>query len=181
MEELYKKYHLNVKVNNIFDNSLIFKFNSHHINRMDIVLAIISIILIVFLQKYYFSFYLIFFIILIIYNKLSIATVYFDDNCIIIKKLFKKQRICYKNGIKICINRGINANFRDITLRNITSLLIRDETRNQYSLIIQEGRNLSVIATVVNNDMTDSIKQFIDNFYFDENVQNEKDGIRFQI
>lgn len=181
MEELYKKYHLKVKVNNIFDKNLIFKFNAHHINRMDIVLAIISIILIVFLQKYYYSLYLIYFIILIIYNKLSLATVYFDDNCIIIKKKFKEQRICYKNGIEICINRGINENFRNITLRNITSLLIRDETRNQYSLIIQEGRNLSVIATVVNNDMTDSIKQFIDNFYFDENVQNEKDGIRFQI
>ncbi len=183
MEELYKKYFIikSKKVNNVINKNLTFKFNGHHINRIIIVLAILSIILIVYFQKLYYIFFVGIFIAMIIFNKLSIYTVYFDKQNIIIKNFYKKHTICYKNGLEIYINKRQNANFTEEMMRLLTSWITQDnESDNTYSLILKGNYDTFVLATVVNDDMVKEITQFIDNFYFDESIKKEQSYIRFQ-
>lgn len=183
MEELYKKYFIikAKKVNNVIDKNLTFRFNGHQINRIIIVLAILAIILIIYFQKLYYLLFLGVFITIVIVNKLSIYTVYFDNQNIIIKNFFKKHTICYKNGIEIYINKGRNANFKYGTMMMLTEWITQsNETNNTYSLILKDNYNIFVLAKVVNDDIVKEIAQFIDNFYFDENVKKEQNHIRFQ-
>lgn len=183
LEELYKRYFIikSKKANNVINKNLTFKFNGHQINRVIVVLAILAIILIVYFQKLYYFLFLGIFITIIIVNKLSIYTVYFDNQNIIIKNFYKKHTICYKNGIEIYINKRQNANFTGESLRLLTKWITQDnESDNTYSLILKDNYDIFVLATVVNDDIVKEITQFIDNFYFDESIKKEQNYIRFQ-
>lgn len=184
MEELYKKYSIgkSKRINNVINKDLIFKFNGHHINRIYIVVAIVSIIAIVYVEEIFYFLYLIFFLIMVIFNKMSIYTVYFDTQNIIIKNSYKKHIICYKNGIELYINKGKNADFRRHgIMRRLSKLItLSNESDNEYSLILQANYDIFVLVTVVNDDIVKEITRFIDNFYFDENIKNEQRYIRLQ-
>ena len=102
-----------IKANNIINKNLTFKFDGHPINTANIAFTILLLMIIVSgIFSSYFPFIMAFTIIVIviaIINKLSIYSISFDNENIIIVNKFKKYVINYRDGIKIGINKELNS------------------------------------------------------------------------
>lgn len=177
MKEAYREYNwYNAKkVNNIKNKDLVFKFDGHPINICYVELVVVSILVIVFLKMYYCYIYLAFFIIYVIYNKLSIYTVSFDSNYIIIKNYYKEHRIYYRNGIKIHIDEQRNFLGRYSFIK-----LITNKYDYKYSLIISDTYERFVLEIIIRDEMDMQTNNFINNFYYDDSANKEQSTIRFK-
>ena len=99
-----------IEVNNVINKDLTYKFNAH-LTSKTMIIPIILIIIAMFEGKFFYLWIIGLFIIVLIYNKLSVYSISFDNENIIIKNSFKKHMLCYKNGLHIKINKGRNFAF----------------------------------------------------------------------
>ena len=164
-----------IKANNIINKNLTFKFDGHPINTANIAFTILLLMIIVSgIFSSYFPFIMTFTIIVIviaIINKLSIYSISFDNENIIIVNKFKKYVINYRDGIKIGINKELNSAIETY------KRLFRGR-RYRYSLVIKKGYEYFVLASVVGDTLVDEITKFIENFSFDKNTENDEVRIK---
>ena len=164
-----------IKANNIINKNLTFKFDGHSINTANIAFTILLLMIIISeIFSSYFPFIIAFIIIVIvmeIINKLSIYTISFDNENIIIENKFKKYIINYKDGIKIGINKELNSAME--TYRRLFK-----ERRYRYSLVIKTDYESFVIASVVGDTLVSEITKFIENFSLDKNAENDEVRIK---
>lgn len=167
-----------IKANNVINKNLTFKFDGHPINTARITFIILLLMVI---MSEMFSSYSPFIIILIIIvivmaiiNKLSIYSISFDNENIIIVNKFKKYIINYKYGIEVEINKKLNSATR-------TYLRFFNERRYRYSLVIKKGHEYFALASVVGDSLVDDITKFIENFSFDKNTKNDEVSIKKHI
>lgn len=164
-----------IKANNVINKNLTFKFDGHPINTARITFIILLLMVIMSeMFSSYFAFIIILIIIVIvmaIINKLSIYSISFDNENIIIVNKFKKNIINYKYGIEVEINKKLNSATR-------TYLRFFNERRYRYSLVIKKGHEYFVLASVVGDSLVDDITKFIENFSFDKNTKNDEVSIK---
>ena len=160
-----------IKVNNIINEDLTFKFDGHPVNTALISFSILLLLCIIsgfdFSYLIFIIFLLITIIVLTIINKLSIYSVSFDNDNIIIKNKFKSYSIYYREGIKIGIKKGMNTSTE-------TYIRFFKERRYRYSLVIKNRCEDFVLASTVGDDSIDTITKFIENFYYDENIKTNE-------
>lgn len=156
-----------IKVNNVINKNLTFKFDGHPISTITIISAILLITAVVLGHTFFYLFFIVIFFLILILNILSIYSVSFDNDNIIIKNRFKKHTICYRNSIQITITRGVNPTSG--TYRRLAK-----EHKWKYSLVINDGDENFILASTVNDSNLHEITKFIENFSFEENIEKNK-------
>ena len=171
-----------IEVNNVINKDLTFKFNAH-LTSKTIIIPIILIIIAMFEGKFFYLWIIGLFIIVLIYNKLSVYSISFDNENIIIKNSFKKHMLCYKNGLHIKITKGRNFAYGMGGEGRLYKQLFKESDAKYYLVIDYYGEQFVLDCSVDDSKVQDIII-FIENFSFEKNLEYEqkqkrKNYIRF--
>lgn len=144
MEELYKKYGgiRGKKVNKVLDTHLTFSFNRYPIRARIIAFPILILAYSLLTKNCQFLWVEIFFMILLLINKSFTYHVLFDNEKMIIKNFYKSEKIYYKNGIRIFLQK------KKDKASNPTDRIFFKEGTYRYNLIV-EYNTFHIILTSV--------------------------------
>lgn len=169
-----------IKVNNVINKDLTFKFDAH-LTSKTMIIPIILITIAVFVGKFFYLWIIGLFIIVMIYNKLLAYSISFDNENIIIKNTLKKHILCYKNGIKIKITKGRNFAYGMGGEGRLYKQLFKESDAKYYLVIDYYGEQF-ILGSFVDDSKVQDIMIFIENFSFEKKLEYEqkrKNYIRF--